>query len=330
MTQLTPTNRNSPGEPVGSDPSPEVVTPPPASEEVRIRPPFRARLLPWLATLASAALPYRIEDDDEGDSVILVPSPSADAVVDELASYEASNQNWPPAPRAGELPVATVSPVTVLLWALGSLFLLRFYVWSGPSHPQNVLFMVGALERAAFHEGQWWRVVTALTLHADGAHVLGNVAWGCLFGIWASLRVGPGVACFLILLSGIMGNGLEAYFSAAGHRSVGASTAGFGAVGLLCAFQFADNLRRWGLVRSIWSRTWLPVVAGAGMLAFTGTGPRADLLGHATGFLSGLGIGLAGRGLLRRRIDMPWQIVIFVGCGVFVMVCWRVALAHIP
>ena len=39
----------------------------------------------------------------------------------------------------------------------------------------------GAAVSRAILQGEWWRTVTALTLHADGSHIAANLATGLLF-----------------------------------------------------------------------------------------------------------------------------------------------------
>jgi len=51
---------------------------------------------------------------------------------------------------------------------------------------------LGSLDAAA--RGEWWRAVTALTLHLDQEHLLGNVLFGAVAGAAASRLLGPGVA----------------------------------------------------------------------------------------------------------------------------------------
>jgi membrane associated rhomboid family serine protease len=98
-----------------------------------------------------------------------------------------------------------------------------------------------------------------------------------------------------------LANWIEAVFGPATHRSVGASTAVFTALGLLSAYSWRTRLaypQRWAL-------RWGPLVAGVVLLSWTGTGaqsleepgggtgPTVDVVAHALGFGVGL---LAGAG----------------------------------
>ncbi len=52
----------------------------------------------------------------------------------------------------------------------------------------------GVVDTAAVRGGEWWRAITALTLHFDVAHLLANLGFGAAFLWLASQLLGPGVA----------------------------------------------------------------------------------------------------------------------------------------
>ncbi len=82
--------------------------------------------------------------------------------------------------------------------------------------------------------GEWWRPFTSLFLHADFNHLLGNVCFGVIFCVLVAHSVGPVLGWVLILASGVMGNILTAgWYYPERFQSVGASTATFGALGIL-------------------------------------------------------------------------------------------------
>ncbi len=150
---------------------------------------------------------------------------------------------------------------------------------------------------AVISGGEWWRVVTALTLHGDVPHVLANLASGLLFAGLLIPRFGQGVTWLFVLLSGALGNLCNALlYMHEVHRSLGASTAVFGALGLLSG----DALTA-ALLHSTgysWWRWVLPLGAGLALLAYLGTGGQevrhVDVLAHFWGFLMGLPLGVLG------------------------------------
>src|SRR5690606_35044892 len=94
----------------------------------------------------------------------------------------------------------------------------------------------GRLEADAVRGGQWWRPLTALTVHVEFGHVAGNVAVGSCFGYFVARYAGPGGGGLAVLAAGFLGNLVTAYLQAGTHRSIGASTAVFAALGLLTAY----------------------------------------------------------------------------------------------
>ena len=100
-----------------------------------------------------------------------------------------------------------------------------------------------------------------------------------------------------MLLAGALGNGMNALWYRTGHLSIGASTAVFGAVGILAATQLT-------LDKTAGPRPWLeraaPVVGGLALLGMLGASPHSDLLAH----LFGLFAGILG-GARRRALDAP-------------------------
>ena len=155
----------------------------------------------------------------------------------------------------------------------------------------------GVLDRGFLDRGEWWRALTALTLHGDMLHLLSNLAFGALFGYPAARLFGPGIAWLLILVGGALAYGIDALLHPPQHYLLGASTAVFTALGLIAAYGWRRHLRDW----SPWMRNASPLLAGFALLAFTGTGgENTDILAHFAGFLVG-----AGLGALCARLPMP-------------------------
>lgn len=146
----------------------------------------------------------------------------------------------------------------------------------------------GSLNGAIPATHEWWRAVTALTLHADVGHLLSNLAFGTVLGYLASRALGGGVAWASILIGAMMGNALDALWMPDQQRSIGASTAVFATLGILSAYAWvletATNLR--------WAKRLGPLIAGVILLGFLGAGgERTDVVAHVTGFMSGCALG---------------------------------------
>lgn len=182
---------------------------------------------------------------------------------------------------------------------------------------------VGGLDTRAFRGGELWRAVTAVTLHFDVAHLLGNLGFGMFFGWLAGQLLGPGVAWSGALAAAVAANLLNASVQPASHFSAGASTAVFALLGLLSAYAW----RRRASAGDRWAYRWAPLIAGLFLLGFTGVGGEStDVLAHLTGFLMGALTGW----LLAQRRSSPGTLAQWLSgltaLGV-IAVAWGLALA---
>lgn len=179
----------------------------------------------------------------------------------------------------------------------------------------------GRMDSGRMLAGEWWRPVTALTLHADAPHLLGNLLFGSFFAYSVCLYFGAGVGWLAIIGAGALGNLVNGYLAGPDHLSIGASTAVFAALGLLSAY-----LWRQGFPAHVSRRErFAPVIAGIGLLAFTGTGGvNTDIGAHLLGFLAGF-----GGGLVVARVGVPTgrrpQAVSAYLAAAIVVVAWAAA-----
>jgi membrane associated rhomboid family serine protease len=223
-----------------------------------------------------------------------------------IERYEVENRDWPP-PRPRERlrhPASLAAPIVFFAMA-------AFFMVTGAASGGSLWFQRGASVADLVVSTQPWRAVTALTLHADGAHVMGNVISGSIFASAVHRRLGPGGGSLAILASGIAGNLANAFWHHAsgdgGHGSIGASTAVFGAIGLLAATQFVVDRPETAGPRRGWIEIVSPLVGGLALLGALGASPRADLGAHLFGFVSGAVIGLFALGparLLRKPVPV--------------------------
>lgn len=168
--------------------------------------------------------------------------------------------------------------------------------------------------------GEWWRAITALTLHADAPHLAGNAAATIVLMTAVCWHLGPGVGLWLLLLAGAGGNAVTAAVHGGDHVSVGASTATFGAIGILAALRIIG-----GRARAGGRKSWVVIAASLALLALLGTGPHADLLAHLFGFLLGGGLGLIAALTIRWIPPAPVQWLLAAAAGAAVLGAWRVA-----
>ncbi len=193
------------------------------------------------------------------------------------------------------IPASKGFPAAVLY----SIILLLFAVLQASSAFDIDWQQAGLADSWKIVGGEWWRAFTALTLHADVAHLAGNIGFGVLFGILVSQHIGAAAAWLTILLSGAGGNLINAYLYQSLHMSLGASTMVFAALGMLGVFALEHK----SAYQQSKLRRNLPFLATLALLAFTGTaGERTDVLAHLSGFFSGCASGLAWVGFSKPKI----------------------------
>ena len=173
-------------------------------------------------------------------------------------------------------------------------------------------------------DGEWWRTITALGLHANSAHLIGNIGFGALFGLMVSRYIGSGAAWFSILVAGAFGNALNATLYQTLHLSIGASTMVFAALGILGVFALND--RHAYAQRGI--RRWAPLAATLALLGFLGTaGERTDVMAHLSGYICGCIAGVLWMIALRRTDnDIPAQGMFALATVSLVVIAWALAL----
>lgn len=261
----------------------------------------------WALVLQSSEIWYLLQLTRAG-WVLLVRDEDYPLAASSIDRYEAENRDWPPRPQRERLR-HPASPIPALIFAA----LAVFFAVTGPVAAASHWFRRGTAVSDLILHGEPWRAVTALTLHADTAHVLGNVISGTIFGSAVQRRLGPGGAALAIVASGTLGNLVNAVFHQGvlgnGHASIGASTAVFGAIGLLAATQLVlDRAHAPGATRTVWQKA-APIVGGLALLGALGASPRADLGAHLFGLLMGGVIGLvASFGLRGRAATKRWWV----------------------
>lgn len=226
-----------------------------------------------------------LQEHEGGHWLLRVRMQDVEHAAREIRSYRRENAHvprpLPPPETLGSGWLGVASFVAVLLIVAVCVQRLAFGVdW----------LAVGVMDTERMLAGQWWRAMTALTLHLEPDHLLANLTFGALFTYFVARHLGGGVGWMAILTTGAVGNLLNGWLSGADHRSIGASTAVFGALGLLTAYTW----RRGFPTGTSFRGRVAPLVAGVALLAYTGTaGENTDIGAHLMGFLTGLALGLA-------------------------------------
>lgn len=188
-----------------------------------------------------------------------------------------------PLPGATALPPETTAPffspsavAAALMLACVHLVLVRSHLWS------DALFAYGA-SPYFLGQGETFRAITALFLHSDAGHLMGNMAGIILLAGPLTRITGPGTGLFFLLAAATAGNLISNSLAMDTRLSIGASTAVMAAAGLLSARQALTRLPRIAF--------WQPLAAGLILTALFSHGPRTDVSAHVFGFLAGAGTG---------------------------------------
>lgn len=240
--------------------------------------------------LAAAGLPYEVTRQDDGSYAISVPPEQREAAATALAAYE-RDRNIEPEPS---IPVPERG--TGVLGVLTAIGLVGFtlVIGVGENMRRPAWFAAGIADAALIRQGAWWRAVTAMTLHGDLMHLLGNAVASLIFVSAAARWLGSGVTALLLIGAGTMANVLTALVERPEHRSLGASTATFAALGMVAGLQ---TLRRWRHGGRLRRKAWVSFGAGLALFAMLGVGEHADVFAHLFGLGVGFGVGmLAGLG----------------------------------
>lgn len=267
--------------------------------------------------LEAARIPYDIIDDGP-TCALIVPASQSSRAVAELQLYDEEN---PPVVRRARKRIVYQDAVPGLI---GYVLVVCIVAWlAGYSIFGTNWFSAGRVDGVLIRDGEWWRTITALTLHSGVRHLLGNLIFGVFFGIFAGRLLGSGVAWLAVVVSAACGNVANTLLLDSTHRSIGASTAVFATLGLLAGYVWRGQL----MAQDRWPTRLGPIVGGLALLMFTGTGDEntdigAHLMGFVCGFASGMLLTLLG------RMPAPPRIQLAAGGAALglVALAWMVAL----
>lgn len=286
-------------------------------ETVTARIPARSQreAMDWSLVLMSQGIESVLEGPTEVDGWGLrVSAASYEGALQVLRQYLAENRHWPWQREVWK-------PGLLFDWvSLAWLVLMGVFYWLDA---QRDLRAAGLMDPVAVSHGQWWRLFTAVWLHADLGHWGANASLGLILVGLTMGKYGTGVGLLAAYLAGAGGNLARWLIAADLNPSLGASGMVMGALGLL-AVQGFPLLRSLPRPRAAF---WSSVAAGVMLFILLGLAPGTDILAHAGGFASGLVIGAALSALARLR-DRGW---LNLACGLafalLLVLPWWLALA---
>jgi membrane associated rhomboid family serine protease len=274
----------------------------------------KKRCMEYAFVLQAVGIRFEVLPHD-GEFALVVHARDADRAREQLRLYLQENRSSPPRfdPRLrvhDGLACACLYGVTILL----------IYILQREQPFSLDWWRAGMSHAGLIREGEWWRAVTALGLHADTVHLAGNLVFGLVFSFLAGELLGWGLAWSGMLLAGALGNALNAFVQAPSHTSIGASTAVFATLGILAAYT-------WKRRRTQVNR-WVPLGGGLALLAFLGMGgERTDIFAHFAGFGSGCLFGIVFGVLETRSLLAAWhKHTLGLAASLFFALAWTLAL----
>ena len=284
----------------------------PATARIPVR--SQRQAMDWSLVLVSQGIEATINQAEDGSGWgLLVARQDYQPALRTLRQYRLENRGWPwqqPVFRPGLL-----FDWGSLAWAL----LAGLFFWlNARAGFQPAVVMDGA----AVAHGQWWRLFTAIWLHADLAHLATNAAIGLVLLGLAMGRYGTGVGLLAAYLAGAGGNLLAGLITSHPHRSLGASGMVMGSLGLLAVQSF-----------SLWRQTpharkFILSGVGGGVMLFVllALSPGTDIMAHLGGFAGGLLLG-ALLSLVPAVAQRPnANLLSGLGFALLVIVPWWLAL----
>jgi len=215
-------------------------------------------------------------------------------------------------------PAATLSMTSA---SVGWVLIVGMFFWI-QTHTDSGFRDAGLMDATAVSHGQWWRLFTAIFLHADVSHFALNASIGLfLLGLTMG-SFGTGIGLLAAYLAGAGGNIATWLIYTQGHLSLGASGMVMGCVGLLASqaiFTGAPPAHRWKYLIA-------GIAAGIMLFASLGLSPGSDVLAHFGGFVSGIVLGTLLQMVPRLIRNSAANIFAGVVFCILVLLPWWLAL----
>jgi len=251
-----------------------------------------------VALLASMGIDVDLHEEDTGGSRLSIRVDPGHADRAKALLREEFPEGLPY--DAGSVPGSTASathssvapylwfgPSALVVYLLAALCVaVHVYVHQGSDLVDRArMIKMGAISYGLVEQGESWRLVTAIFLHFNAAHLIANMAVFLLVAPPLAYELGSGGFLVLFLASGLTGNVASHLLAPSVALKAGASGAIAGVIGGLGGY----GLRAGTGLRSIPWRIFAAMLAFYGMLI--GFGPGRDNIAHVFGLVSGVVFG---------------------------------------
>ena len=227
--------------------------------------------------LVSQGIETGLEHTSEAGWGLTVSEEGYQSALEAIRHYHIENRGWPwqrEIFHAGVIfdwaSLAWVVLVLVFFWLDGRIGLRGAGLMNGQEGAQ----------------GEWWRLFTAVWLHADVSHLTFNATIGLVLLGLAMASFGSGAGLLAPYLAGVGGNLLAWLLSPSRPPSLGASGMVMGALGLLAI----HSITRWQGTPQRTKYLLAGISAGLMLFVLLGSDPASDVMAHAGGFVTGLSL----------------------------------------
>lgn len=264
--------------------------------------------------LLSQGIEHRLVRSEEGPFQIFIVPEMEPTARTQLELYHKENP-----PKEGNPPIP-LSFSLQPLWVLLAPILVTLLQFTDKIN----LHSEGVSDAAKVLKGEWWRSLTAQTLHGDARHLASNLLCGYIVMNMITfriplLRLAPFIAVATAIANLCVSATVQTDF-----RSLGFSTFVFAAIGSLSVIEFRLMPKEsHGMLRR-----FAPLCGAASLAVFLGLGENADILGHAYGFVAGLFCGF-----IPKKKSLRWGTPLSSADGVgllfyygLYLLAWKLAL----
>lgn len=264
--------------------------------------------------LLSQGIEHRLVRSEEGPFQIFIVPEMEGAARLQLELYHKEN---PPKEENPPIPLSfSLQPLWVLLAPI-LVTLLQFT-------DKINLHSEGVSDAAKVLKGEWWRSLTAQTLHGDARHLASNLLCGYIVMNMITFRIPLLRLVPFIAVAAAVANLCVSATVQTDFRSLGFSTFVFAAIGCLSVIEFRLMPKEsHGMLRR-----FAPLCGAASLAVFLGLGENADILGHAYGFVAGLFCGF-----IPKKKSLRWGTPLSSADGVgllmyygLYLLAWKLAL----
>jgi rhomboid protease GluP len=266
--------------------------------------------------LWSQNIPY--SKQIKGTPSLILHNSISEKALAEIHFYYQENRNWPPLAKktiTNHLPTHALIINTIVLFVL-----ILFHFQSMTFFLRQTILRYGRFSAAEVLNGDWYRLITAQTLHTDDAHLFSNVVSLFLFMSLTTPALGYGYTWLIILLGGALGNLLNALLYQTGHYSIGASTAVFSAIGIFSVIGIKEKVIIHKSLKSI----YVPLIGALGLFAMLGSNPNSDVFAHLFGLVSGVIMGILSLPMINSKTSQyhALQFILFSVFFITIFLSW--------